>query len=294
MLNLVEYRSWQQALQLKPAAVEIVDQIRTSPPAHRVQSGHRNVSGHDPSAKMGVTVQFETKTTQFAAILDFENDRDVLEYWDQPRVGILLPSAPSEKRRHPTSYTPPFFVLRTGSASWVECASESSIEKRCQRDPERFQKDAAGIWHDRMAETYAQQFQFRFEVRVMKPEDGLLQRNLEFLDDYLRSPLSCEPQPQALALADLIRGRPGISLREVLDRQHGGDVDLVYALIARATIYADLRAEPLSEPDRVRLFANQEAATFHRQTRHKSLNTLRKYIRDRSLFRNNPAAKLGL
>jgi integrase len=31
-----------------------------------------------------------------------------------------------------------------------------------------------------------------------------------------------------------------------------------------------------------------------RQTRHQSLNTLRKYIRDRSLFRDNPAAKLGL
>ncbi len=31
-----------------------------------------------------------------------------------------------------------------------------------------------------------------------------------------------------------------------------------------------------------------------RQTRHKSLHTLRKYIRDRSLFRDNPAAKLGL
>jgi site-specific recombinase XerD len=31
-----------------------------------------------------------------------------------------------------------------------------------------------------------------------------------------------------------------------------------------------------------------------RQTRHKSLSTLRKYIRDRSLFRDNPAAKLGL
>lgn len=31
-----------------------------------------------------------------------------------------------------------------------------------------------------------------------------------------------------------------------------------------------------------------------RQTRHKSLETLRKYIRDRSLFRDNPASKLGL
>ena len=31
-----------------------------------------------------------------------------------------------------------------------------------------------------------------------------------------------------------------------------------------------------------------------RQTRHKSMNTLRKYIRDRSLFRDNPASRLGL
>ncbi len=31
-----------------------------------------------------------------------------------------------------------------------------------------------------------------------------------------------------------------------------------------------------------------------RQTRHRSLATVRKYIRDRSLFRENPAAKLGL
>jgi len=242
VLNLVEYRSWQQALQLKPATVEIVDQTRTSPPAHRVQSGHRNVSGHYPSAKMGVTVQFETKTTQFAAILDFENDRDVLEYWDQPRVGILLPSAPSEKRRHPTAYTPPFFVLRTGSASWVECASESSIEKRCQRDPERFQKDAAGIWHDRMAETYAQQFQFRFEVRVSerRPFDqfhdqivgadivnladvGVIQRRnrthfaLKAVAEALSGNLDCadrgpgtpRPCPRAEGRQDLVRAEPG-------------------------------------------------------------------------------------
>jgi integrase len=31
-----------------------------------------------------------------------------------------------------------------------------------------------------------------------------------------------------------------------------------------------------------------------RQTRHKSLDTVRKYIRDHSLFRDNPAARLGL
>jgi hypothetical protein len=31
-----------------------------------------------------------------------------------------------------------------------------------------------------------------------------------------------------------------------------------------------------------------------RQSRHKSLATMRRYVRDRNLFRDNPAAKLGL
>ena len=42
-------------------------------------------------------------------------------------------------------------------------------------------------------------------------------------------------------------------------------------------------------------FVNGVAEVFiMRQTCHKSLDTLRKYIRDRSSFRDNPAAKLGL
>jgi hypothetical protein len=41
VLDPVEYRSWRQALKLRPAAVEIIDQIRTSPPARRAQSGYR-------------------------------------------------------------------------------------------------------------------------------------------------------------------------------------------------------------------------------------------------------------
>ena len=46
---------------------------------------------------------------------------------------------------------------------------------------------------------------------------------------------------------------------------------------------------------RCQAFLNGAAeVSIMRQTRHKSLNTLRKYIRDRSLFRDNPAVKLGL
>jgi hypothetical protein len=57
----------------------------------------------------------------------------------------------------------------------------------------------------------------------------------------------------------------------------------------------DLGGDTLHAGFATQAFLNGAAeVAIMRQTRHKSLNTLRKYIRDRSLFRDNPAAKLGL
>jgi site-specific recombinase XerD len=58
---------------------------------------------------------------------------------------------------------------------------------------------------------------------------------------------------------------------------------------------ADYAGHSLRAGFATQAFLNGAAeVSIMRQTRHKSLNTLRKYIRDRSLFRDNPAAKLGL
>jgi site-specific recombinase XerD len=74
----------------------------------------------------------------------------------------------------------------------------------------------------------------------------------------------------------------------------------VARLIKRATEAAgldsaDYAGHSLRAGFATQAFLNGAAeVSIMRQTRHKSLNTLRKYIRDRSLFRDNPAAKLGL
>jgi integrase len=58
---------------------------------------------------------------------------------------------------------------------------------------------------------------------------------------------------------------------------------------------ADYAGHSLRAGFATQAFLNGAAeVSIMRQTRHKSLDTLRKYIRDRSLFRDNPAAKLGL
>ena len=74
----------------------------------------------------------------------------------------------------------------------------------------------------------------------------------------------------------------------------------VARLIKRAAEAAGLDPAPYAGHSLRAGFATQAflngaaEVSIMRQTRHKSLNTLRKYIRDRSLFRDNPAARLGL
>ena len=89
MLTPSEFEQWGRELQLSPAAREMIAAIRTSPPARRVTSHAKNVSGTYPSRKMGVTIQFESHTVELWAIYLMEHDPDVLEFYDQPvrRVG---------------------------------------------------------------------------------------------------------------------------------------------------------------------------------------------------------------
>ena len=70
MLDEQRYQSWCQSLGFKQEALELLDQIRSSPPARRVGGGKRNVAGRYPSRKMGVTIQFESHSNELAAVLE--------------------------------------------------------------------------------------------------------------------------------------------------------------------------------------------------------------------------------
>ena len=76
MLDADQFDDWGRRLGLSPQAVQVIQQIRSSPPARHVRSGRGNVSGRYPSRKMGVTIQFESHRNELAAILEMEHDPD--------------------------------------------------------------------------------------------------------------------------------------------------------------------------------------------------------------------------
>ena len=89
----------------------------------------------------------------------------------------------------------------------------------------------------------------------------ILQRNIQFLDDYFRAGTAAlKTQSQEAAVAKLAV-QPGILLADLLSEGGSGFLrDDVYALIASGGIYADLLSDPIWEPTKVQLFETHEVA----------------------------------
>src|SRR5438094_10552429 len=84
MLSAHELARLCERLGLSPEARAIVDTIRSSPPATRVRSAAGNVTVRYPSRKIGVTIQAESHRVELAGLYEYEHDRRVLEFYDQP------------------------------------------------------------------------------------------------------------------------------------------------------------------------------------------------------------------
>src|SRR5215475_138943 len=126
MLDQQQLKEWARKLNLSQQAERVIEQIRSSAPARRVQSRRGNVSGRYPSRKMGVTIQFESHRNELAAIYELEHDPTVIELYDQPPA-IKLNWETGAGRQVGIWHTADFFVIRTDSAGYEECKEEKEL-----------------------------------------------------------------------------------------------------------------------------------------------------------------------
>ena len=252
MLENEDLLAWFQRLRLPEGARAIINQIRSSEPARRVGGGKQNVSGRYPSKKMGVIIQFESHRVELARIYELEHDPEVLEYWDQP-PSFKLEYKSAHGKRVVAVHTPDYFVMRVDGAGWEECKSEDELLRWVERSPHRFRRDD-DVWHCPPGEEYAQTFGLTYSVRSSRDIDWVYQRNIQFLEDYLRNDrISVPPAARNLLLAQ-VAARPGISLLDLLTTNgDGATCDDVYVLIAQGELYVDLhRFSAYSASDRSR------------------------------------------
>jgi hypothetical protein len=263
MLNKEEFEYWCGHISLSDEALNLINQIRSAQPVRAVKGSKGNVVGRYPSPKMGVTIQFESHKNELAFIHTYEDDDDVLEYYDQSST-IKLSYEAASGRHLGVLHTPDFFVIRADSAGWEECKNEEALVQLALKSPNRYVQDSNGGWHCPPGETYAEEFSLYYRIRSSEEFNWIYQRNLEFLEDYYRDgSLTVASEIRALVLARVAE-MPGIPLEKLHeDAKHYLKLDEIFKLITLKEIYVNLQTSPLIEQNKVSVYLNQETAIAH-------------------------------
>jgi transposase InsO family protein len=263
MLNKSELSAWYERLHISSLARSVIEQVRSSPPARQVGGGSRNVSGRYPSRKMGFTIQFESHRVELAGIFEMEHDHSVLEFYDQP-PSIRLDCLSAAGRHLTVMHTPDFFLIRQDAAGWEEWKTEEELVRLEGKNPNRYRRAKDGQWQSSPGEEYAKALGLYYRVRSSQEIDWVFQRNILFLEDYLRTEgLGCDAQVRELTTTCVSKS-PGISLEDLFGKiQSPASRDCIYSMIAQGELYVDLKAAPLVEPGRVWVYCDRQSGGDH-------------------------------
>jgi putative transposase len=143
---------------------------------------------------MGLTIQFESHRVELPLVYEMEHDPGVLEYYEQP-PSIPLAYHAANGRRVSVMHTPDYFVIRQDSAGWVECKSSEDLQKLAIRTPNRYLRDGSGKWRCPPGEAHSSPLGLDYRVWSSAEINWNLQRNLTFVEDYLR----CDPAGRDLS-----------------------------------------------------------------------------------------------
>ena len=136
---------------------ELIGSVRTGDPARAVSGRAGNVTGRYPSRKMGRTIQYESRTVEFAFVILCEIDETVTEYFDQP-CQLSLEYKSKSNRRVVVSHTPDFLVLGTEFVGFVECKPADKLPKLAGERPSRYVADGESAWRCPPGEAAAQRY----------------------------------------------------------------------------------------------------------------------------------------
>jgi putative transposase len=255
------FEQWCRRLQLRAETHDLLARLRASPPGRRVQGRAHNMSGAYASRKMGRTIQFESHTVELWAAYTMEYDLQVLEFFDQPDVGLKLHYLGPSGRPVNATHTPDFLVLRQGEACLEEWKTEERLRALALTQPGRYQQTEAGGWRCPPGEAAARALGLTYRVRSSAELSPTVIRNLIFLEDYWYECVVAE-EIAALILAR-VRATPGVRLSTLVRDSSAVSADAVFALLARNQLSVDLSAALLIERPHVQLYPDQPTAEAH-------------------------------
>jgi len=263
MMGQDEFDAWCERLDLSDEAIAVVADIRASAPARRVASTHTSAATRYYSDKMGWALGTESRTIELPVACDMDNDDDIIEYYDQPPKIWLSYRSPTGRKMAPIETTLDFFEIGRDWGGWIECKPEEKLVELAAHNPNHYRRGPNGRWCCPPGDDYAAKLGLRFRVISSTDIDRAYQRNLDFMEAYLRKRDKTVADAAATEILGLMDKGGAAPLSELLDNVRMATADDIYTLMAARRLHVDMRGAPLAEPRRVWVFRSAAMARAH-------------------------------
>jgi len=249
MLSNTELTEYFEKHQLSDAAREYITLVRNSDPSRLV--GERTISNVCtlyPSRKMGCSIQAESRTAEYAYLIELEYDNEIIEYWDQPEpVSVIRTNKNLVKRRG--SYTPDFLLLTTKGPKIVEVKKKDAIEKLLKEKPHDWIGALDNVCY-MPAKIAFTKIGINFEVFSSEKLNPVRTSNLKLLLQAMSSGIAVEDSVID-SINKCLMNESWVRLSELIDKCDLKDVTPVLQMIRQKKLFCMLNDEFLSKPESV-------------------------------------------
>lgn len=153
MLTFAELHELFDQLGVPPAGRKLIEGARRNAPVREVKSNSSNVITRYASRKMSRMILTESRTVEYPAVVHYEHDPEILEYYAQPMKLEVWWGGPDGKATSRNLHYPDFLLVRKDGFVVEEWREEPRLERLAAKHPERFFKDESG-WRYPIMEDY--------------------------------------------------------------------------------------------------------------------------------------------
>lgn len=242
----------------------LIHEARDAGPAREIQRRTDTVRTRYQSRKMGRPVLAESRTVELPAIVLYENDKSVFEYWPQPfKIDLLVEGLKNGRTR--TQHVPDALLITETGFRVEEWREEQRLLEAAQKNPKRFYKDDAGRWHHVPAEEYLSALNIEYRLRSADELPRIFVANLNFLADFARADAPPVPEEVATAIRTVVHEKR-IVPHLALVHEHGFKADQIFQLVFAGEIYANLHTQRLDRVEELLLFRSETIYQAHALT----------------------------
>jgi len=273
MLSLVQLRHLFDQLGTPGAGQKLIEDARRNAPVRKVRSNSNNVITRFASRKMGRLIDTESRTVEYPAVVMYEHDEMVLEYYAQPVCLDLKWKGPSDQRPSRVQHTPDMLLIREDGFWIEEWKEEKKLLELQKKNPERIFKEN-GEWRFPAVEAHFRDLGISYRIRTADEHPRIYIQNLTFLSDYLDPKCPSVSEDRLAAIHAQFQDHAAIPLLHLVDRGKPNVSDLgegllyssdeIYKAIADGALSFDLMGDLLSDTHRAMVYRDPKALELGR------------------------------